>query len=480
VAARRMQLNNGVINAQFLGSLRFNNVNDFLAGRAASYTKNVGQPFVGLRATEFNTFFQDDWQITPRLQLNLGVRYEYNQVPGEVNGLIADRYRINSDPNNIAPRFGFAYRADKAGKSVVRGGYGIYYNVLELAFAGLSRFNPPLIQSLANATPRFPNLLDGASSSLPSGLVYPSGDLRNPYAQHITLSYERELFNPQTTISVGYIGTLSRKLPFTARPNGGDGLAQATRPDPSVGVVNVLATGQNSHYQGLQSTFTWQRRGLLIRTSYTYSKFIDTVSDIPSTNQNLDRGILALDERNWNLNRGPADFDVRHLFNTAWSYELPWMAKNRLLGGWSVQGIVTANSGRPYTLYAGVDSPLGNNNNRIFDVAGTLLRNGGGSRRAIELAPGATRAQLTPARTQFGTIGRNTERADSLLSTNVSVFKTFPITERWKLQFRAESYNITNTSNYDVPDGVLSSANFGQALAAFDSRQHQLALRLSF
>ena len=80
----------------------------------------------------------------------------------------------------------------------------------------------------------------------------------------------------------------------------------------------------------------------------------------------------------------------------------------------------------------------------------------------------------------FGTIGRNTERGDSLLSGNVSLFKTFAITERVKLQLRAESYNITNTTNYDLPDGVLSSANFGQSIAAFDSRQHQLALRLTF
>jgi len=479
-AARRMQLNNGVINAQFNGSLRFNSVNDFLAGRAASYTRNFGQPYIGLRATEFNTFFQDDWQVNRRLLLNLGVRYEYNQVPWEVNGLIAEKYRLNSDPNNIAPRFGFAYRADKEGKSVVRGGYGIYYNVLELVFAGLARFNPPLITSQANASPQFPNLLAGASSTIPSGLVYPNGNLRNPYSQHLTLTFERELFNPQTTLSAGYIGSLGRKLPFVQRPNGGDGLAQGSRPDPTVGVVNVLATGLNSHYQGLQSAFTWQRRGAMVRASYTWSKAIDTASDIPTTNQNLPREILPLDERNWALNRGPGDFDLRHMFNVAGTYELPWLAKNRWLGGWSVQGIVTANSGRPYTLYSGTDTPWGNNNNRIFNLPGTLIHNGGDALRSLDLAPGVTKAQLTPARGEFGTIGRNTERGDTLLTGNISVFKNFAITERWKLQFRAESFNVTNTVSYAVPDGVLSSANFGQALAAEDARQHQLVLRLSF
>ena len=87
---------------------------------------------------------------------------------------------------------------------------------------------------------------------------------------------------------------------------------------------------------------------------------------------------------------------------------------------------------------------------------------------------------MTPRVGTLGTIGRNTERGDTLLQANVSLFKTFAITERWKLQFRAESYNMTNTVNYDLPDGVLSSANFGNALTAGESRQHQLALRLSF
>jgi hypothetical protein len=279
---------------------------------------------------------------------------------------------------------------------------------------------------------------------------------------------------------VGYLGTIGLRLPQTLRPNGGDGLAQNLRPDPRVGVVNLLDTGARSNYHGLQTSMSWQRGGMTVRGNYTWSKALDTVSDIPSGNQNLDRGILALDERNTRLNYGPGDFDVRHLGNVAFTYDLPWRKKSLLLGGWSVQGIVTMNSGRPYTLYAGTDNLVGNNNNRILDLPGTLLRNGGAERRALELAPGVARGVLTPAARTLGTIGRNTERGDTLLQTNVSVFKTFAVTERWKLQLRAESYNVTNTVNYDLPDGVLSSANFGNALTAGDARQHQLALRLSF
>ncbi len=479
-ALRRLQLNNGVMNAQFNGSLRFNNVADFLAGRPAAYTRNVGQPYIGLRASEFNTYIQDDWQVHARLTLNLGVRYEYNSVPREVNGLIGEQYRFNSDPNNLAPRFGFAWKADRSGKSVVRGGYGIYYNVLELVFVGLTRFNPPLITSLANAAPRFPNLLDGAVAGIPSGLVRPNSDMRNPYSQHLTLNYERELFNPRTTFMVGYLGTIGMRLAQTLRPNGGDGLAQNLRPDPTVGVVNLLDTGARSNYHGLQTSLTWQRNGMTVRGNYTWSKALDTVSDIPNGNQNLDRGILALDERNTRLNYGPGDFDIRHLGNVSFNYELPWRKRNLLLGGWSVQGIVTMNSGRAYTLYSGTDNLVGNNNNRLLHLPGTLVRNGASQRRTIDFAPGVTRAMLTPAARTLGTIGRNTERGDTLLQTNFSVFKTFSLTERWKLQLRVESYNVTNTVNYDLPDGVLSSANFGNALTAGEARQHQLALRLSF
>jgi hypothetical protein len=138
------------------------------------------------------------------------------------------------------------------------------------------------------------------------------------------------------------------------------------------------------------------------------------------------------------------------------------------------------NSGRAYTLYSGTDNLVGNNNNRLLHLPGTLVRNGASQRRTIDFAPGVTRAMLTPAARTLGTIGRNTERGDTLLQTNFSVFKTFSLTERWKLQLRVESYNVTNTVNYDLPDGVLSSANFGNALTAGEARQHQLALRLSF
>jgi hypothetical protein len=480
VAVRRLQLNNARIGVAFIGQVRFNSVTDFLAGRAASYSRNTGNPYIGLRATEYNAYVQDDWRVRPRLTLNLGLRYELNSVPKEVNGLIAEQYRFRGDHNNFAPRFGFAWQADRDGKTAVRGGYGVYYNVLELSFVGLTRFNPPLIQNLVAANPQFPDLLAGAQAGLPSGLVIPDVNSRLPYSHHFNLTVERQLFNPRTVLSAGYVGTTGVKLPLAARPNGGDGLPQAQRPDTSVGVVNRLETAGTSRYDGLQTSLQWEGSGIWLRAAYTFSKFLDTVSDFPTSNTGIDRQLLALDENNRRLNRGISDLDITHVASLAYSYDLPFFRARAFLGGWQINGITMLQSGRPYTLYSGTDNPIGSNNNRILNVPGSLIRQGAGNRQAVLLAPGFTRQQLTPAPRTLGTIGRNTERGDALQQWNVSIAKTFTISERWRLQFRAESFNSINTVNYDLPDGVLTSANFGQAISAFDSRQTQLALRLSF
>jgi hypothetical protein len=480
IAVRRLQLNNGTVSNGYIGQLRFNSAADFLAAQPASYNRNIGNPLIGLRATEYNTYIQDDWQAHARLTLNLGLRYELNTVPVEVNGLIADKYRFGGDHTAFAPRFGFAWRADQAGKTVVRGGYGVYYNVLELSFVGLTRFNPPLIRNVVAANPQFPNLLANANAVIPSGLVIPDPIARLPYSHHFNLIVERQLFSPRAVLSVGYVGTTGLRLPLASLPNGGDGLAQSLRPDPSVGVVSRLQTVGTSSYNGLQASLNWQLSRVWLRAAYTFSKFLDQVSDFPTTNQGIDRTLLALDEANRRLDRGISDLDIRHVASFAYSYDLPWFGKRRFLGGWQLNGIVLLQSGRPYTLYSGTDNLIGSNNNRVLDVPGSLLRNGADNRRAISLAPGISVPQLTPARGTLGTIGRNTERADGLRQFNVSLAKTFAVTERWRLQFRAESFNLFNNVNYDLPDGVLTSRTFGQAISAFDSRKHQLALRLSF
>ena len=230
---------------------------------------------------------------------------------------------------------------------------------------------------------------------------------------------------------------------------------------------------------GLQLAGRAWDEATVLRAAYTYSRFLDDVSEFAESNQRLDRSILPLDETNLALDRGLSDFHIPHAFNFTYLYELPWMRQDRWLGGWSLSGVTTLQSGRPYSLFSGTNNPTGSDNNRIHEPAGSLIRDAS-SNIPVRLAEGFTKAHVTPAEGTLGTLGRNTERSDTLLSWNVSVSKNFSIDETKKVQIRGEFFNLFNTTNFDVVDNILTSPNFGRALEAFDPRRVQLALRFVF
>lgn len=478
VALRRIQFNNGTFNTLFLGQLRFNNIDQFLNARPAAYSRNIGNPYVGLRGSEWNAYVQDDWRIGSRITVNLGLRYEYNSVPSEVNGLIAEQYRFQPDRNNFAPRVGFAYRLDNSGATVFRAGYGIYYNVLEWDFIGLTRFNPPLVDSVAANNPTFPDLMSNAAVTIPSGLVIPDANMRQPYAQHVQATVERQI-GSRMLVSTGYLGTIALKLPRASQPNGGDAMAQALRPNPNVGVITRLETAASSNYHGMVNTVSWRSNGLMVTGAYTWAKSIDQVSDIPNSNLQLPANVLPLDPNNWSLNRGPADTDIRHLGSFSYLWDLPQLGRSRVISGWQLSGTVSLRSGLPVTLYSGTDTPLGVNTNRILGVSGAVVQTGDGA-QPIALAAGVTKASLTPAAGTYGSLGRNTHRSGNLMQWNAGLQRRFALAESVAIQVRMEMFNLLNRANYDVPDAVLSSPTFGLATTAFDSRQGQVSIKLDF
>jgi hypothetical protein len=477
-SVRRVQVNDGFLDNAYRGQLVFNNINDFLAGKPASYLRRVGNPRIGLRRTEWHSYAQDDWQLTPTLTLNLGLRYELNTALREAVNRIPSQYLLDTDKNNFAPRFGFAWQA--LPKTVVRGGYGIYYNALETVFLGLTRFNPPLIQTFTAANPTFPNLLGNAQASIPSGLVRPNPDTATPYAQHLNLTIERELWNPQSTVSVAYVGTLGRKETRLRLPNGGENAAGFKRPDTTVGVVSVLETSANSSYHSFQ--MSWSQRvnkDLQLRAAYTFSKYLDYVSVLTSSNIGLDRTQIALDENRLSLDRGRSDFDIPHIFTLTGIWRVPFFASNRWLGGWSLSNVTSLQSGRTFTLFSGTNNLNASNNNRLLDLPNTLIRCGSCA-TPIQLASGVTKAQLTPTAGTLGTLGRNTERTDGLIDVSFSLSKDFHITEGVRLQMRGELFNAFNVANFNAVDSVLVSPNFGRYTSAFDPRRAQLVARVVF
>ncbi|MBL8215929.1 MAG: TonB-dependent receptor [Bryobacterales bacterium] len=477
-SVRRIHVNGGNLNSTFRGTLTFNSLTGFLAGTPNAYSIVTGNPRMGLRRTEWQSYIQDDFRVRPNLTLNLGLRYELNTPPVEVAGRIQSQYLLPTDRNNLAPRFGLAYTPWK--NTVLRAGYGIYYNVLETSFIGLTRFNPPTLRTFDAVNPVMPNLLAQAQTGLPSGLVIPNQNSATPYAQHLNLTVERQLFHPGASLTAGYVATLGRKLSRTLRPNGGEQLAQSLRPDTRVGVVNLLETSANSDYQSLQVTYN-QRMGsaFQLRATYTWSKFLDDVSDIAGSNVNLDRGIIPLDERRLYLDRGISSFDIRHIGTVSLLYRLPLLRGHRFLGGWSVASMTSLQSGRPYTVYTGTNTPLGSNNQRPLAIAGSLVATPDQS-VALRYGGGFNATLLRPAATEFGTLGRNTFTGDRFVITSLSLSKDLRWTERFSSQLRAEVFNALNTTSFNTVDSVMSSPTFGRYTTAFDSRRVQLALRLVF
>ncbi len=483
----------GRVNNAFAGKIFFPSIGAFLAAQPLSYTKLVGNPLIGLRRWEWAGYAQDDWRVTPNFTVNLGLRYELYTSPSEMHGRIPEDVRFPTDKNNFAPRIGLAWSADD--KTVVRAGYGIFYNAPEMDFIGLTVFNPPNIRTLSAFRPQMPDLLGRASEAIPSGLVIPEPNSRTSYAQHFNFTVERQLGNPGSTLSLGYVGTVGTKLSRTRLPNGGDDLAQNQRPDPSVGLVSRLETSGVSNYHALQVGLTQRFRDLTLRASYTYSKYIDDVSELATGNTQPDRGIIPVNEGNLNLDRAVSDFDTPHIFAVSYLWQLPWMHDNVLLGGWTFSGITTMQSGSPYTLYSGTDNGFGSDNNRINAIDGTLMRMPADA-AAVSVQGGLGAAVLLePAAGTLGTLGRNTERGDRLFNFNVGVHKDFSVTERLRAQLRFEVFNLFNTTNFNAAaiDNVLSvehdsasgaatgyNPNFGRYAETFSPRSAQVALRFVF
>ncbi len=471
----RVQINDNSADNTFLGQLTFDSISNFLAGKPTSYARNFGNSNIDLRRTEWHSFLQHDWKLSPNLYTNFGMRYELNTAPREAKNQIAANYLIPTDFNNFAPRIGFAWSTQN-NKTVVRGGYGIFYNVLEMSFLGMTRFNQ---FSITQTNPTLNSLIRYQPTNSPNNFVIPAGNAATPFAQHWNFTVEKEIFRRSST-SLSYLGTSGHKLSRARLPNGGENLLQGLRPDNTVGVVTRFETSAASNYQALQANWSFMAFGnYYFRAAYTWSKFIDDVSFLPTTNIGIDRNAVPLDENNLRLDRSVSDFHVPHVFTFSALYPLPFHRKDRWLGGWSLASITTLTSGRPYTLYSATNNLMGVNNNRVNNVTGTLVRRNSDF-EAIRFSNENAKTLLIPTAGKLGTLGRNSERGDAYLDWNISLTKNFAIAGEAKFQIRVEAFNVFNVTNFNSYDGVLISPNFGKALSAIDQRRVQIVGRIQF
>jgi hypothetical protein len=489
--------------------------------------------FVDQRLWMTSGFFEDDWKATPKLTLNLGLRYDFAtpQLEGRdqmadfdptsgslvfaKGGSLGDRTIVTPDTNNWGPRFGFAYSPDA--KTVFRGGYGIYYTLLErIGSEDQLALNPPFLinkQLTSNTTPvlkpsvGFPsNFLDPSTVDFSNLTAYhirsmPIDD-PEPMVQQWSVGIQRQ-FGLNWGAEVDYVGTRSTDLDVIRdynQPLISNGVSTGVVPYPNFGQIEWTSPLGFGNYDGLQASLTHRMyAGLELRAAFTHSRSLDNAPEELESNSGD-----PPDGRDYSGWYGPSDFDVPNRIAASYVYDLPFGRGQSMLrhgpaawvlGNWETSGVYTFYSGHPFQV-----NENNGNYNSVLDPYGytTATPNLIGkpvvigdpdcwfydskdSACAAHAPSGAGDAYTTTAVGAIGDVGRNTLRGPRTGVFDAALLRNFPIAEGWKVQARWEVFNLTNTPEFGQPNGNITSGGVaGITSLSGDPRVMQFALRLSF
>ena len=495
-------------------TLTFASLNDFRDNVPFLFSKG-GNPLLDYANENFSLFIQDDWKAHPRLSLNLGLRYDVSSVSREKDGRLQN-FDLNTltftppgqklydvDKNNFGPRFGFAFDVFGNHKTVLRGGYGIFYDRDLPASFGSPQANtfPTLGFDIFTALfvcgifPRFPVDPASYSCAVPNAF-HIEKDLQTAMAQHWSLNIQHDLgFG---TLQVGYVGNhvthlLTNGVVSPRNINRADPVTFARPLSSNFGDIFVVGAYPQSNYNALQVTFKRNlAKGVRVNANYTWSHTIDDVVGFFKDYQ---------DENNARAERASSDQDVRHNFTMDAGYDLPlrdWFGggPSWIIDGWQLNTITQIRSGLPVNvnLKGGV---LGGFSFRPNVVPGVDTRCPNFSVPACQFNAAAF---SSPGAGVFGNAGRNLLRGPGFAQVDFSVFKDTKLTETSSLQFRAEIFNLFNHANFADPSGGLTTddknsvrgtAFFGQSISTVGNqlggllgfggpRQIQLSLRYLF
>jgi outer membrane receptor protein involved in Fe transport len=447
----------------------------------------LSEPNVG----EYAFYVQDSWRIFDRLTLNYGVRYDFFNlgqplVKNPDAGLAAlglDTSRINLDHNNLAPRFGFAYRLDQSGRTAMRGGYGIFYGRTPSILTGTAiTQNGIQVQTytLTSGIPTYPNLLSAppALSRTPDIYVF-AKDYVQPLTHQWDFNLERQL-GKDYLVTVGYLGVRGQHLtrtrdinwlpevPLAGTLSTGGAVTFYRHPgrvNPAFGRISLFDSGADSIYHGGFAQLT-KRLGqnFQVQTSFTLSKVIDSNPDFTSVVVGTDDAKNAQDTLNPNGERGRGNADIRKkfVFSGLWNIEYGKSLHNpvlrAVLSGYELSTIATGLSGRPYTITVGGD-PNGDTN---------------------------TRSDRPPG------LGRNTLNGPAFASVDMRFTRDIRLfSEKAGLKLIFEAFNLTNRANYSAINTAqfnytnatrvfTPNASFLQRTATFDPRILQVAAKITF
>jgi hypothetical protein len=502
------------------GSNTGNELASFLLGYASLIEQDFTLAWVGVRGIESGLYIADDWRVNRRLTLNLGLRWDYYSPFTEVANRIANfdadtatvkiagvdgadpRVGIRRDLRNYAPRFGFAYQL--SGRTVVRGGFGLFYNPngnggvylrlqRHIPFGPIYSVTNPDTQIGRRVSDGFPAppSVDFASAKNPTGGVigvFPG--FTSAYAQQFNLGVQHELPALQMIVKASVVGNLGRRLGTTIdlnQPLPGPGAVNPRRAFFSVrpglaGISYAVSDGLSNYVSGQLSVEKRMGHGANLLFGYAWSHAIDDVATEFGGGQGTPQDI-----RNRRADRGNSSFDIRHRATISYTYRLPFGkgqpmlnhggAPNLLLGGWQTNGIVIMQTGLPFTVASASANTGGAGGSRPDFVRDATLPSGQRSlARWFDTA-----AFAVPAIYTFGNLARNNLFGPGRWNVDMSLFKDFPIREPLLLQFRAEAFNVFNHPQFGQPNASVGTSSAGTITSTVGNpRQMQIALRLQF
>ncbi len=548
-------------------SFSFNSWGDFLVGNAASFTQTLPDIIPDLHFVNTEAYIQDDWKVSKRLTVNLGMRwsrlpsvtdvrntlsnfdpkYYSSQLAPQIDGGNADPSAMNYDPNagnfiagqyingwqllpatytngmifpkgaecaaaqaiaplsscspfgayvnpnynaNFAPRVGFAYDLFGTGKTVLRGGFGIFYDRLLDGIWEQNAFgNPPFAKRVTIVNAPFDNITSGSTSVPlgPNGLTATGNPtFKVPNYANFNVSVQHQLL-PSTVLEVAYVGNEARHLLGEYdenQPTVGARLAAPTNSSvnyirPYAGYAGVVSRAPffSNNYNSLQVSLNHNSHGLQLGMAYTFSKDLTTN---PS-----DRSNMATDSYDFSLDYGPSTYNQPQTFTADYVYDLPFFkgqhgVEGKVLGGWQVSGITSFFSGQSFALAQPHDP---------WDPNGLNVGLGIGSPRPDQIAPvqktktvGAwfSTSSFAPALYHFGSEGSGSLLGPGYNDWDLAAIKNITFLERYSFQLRGEFFNAFNHESFAGVDSALADSSFGQVTSGHSPRRIQLGAKFNF
>ena len=494
----------------FTGDMTGHAVADFMLGLARTVIPPSDQIQGHVGGWRNGLFVNDVWQATRDLTLSLGLRYELNtpvqtyaglasMLDEDFNTIIPSSFPAEGfefhEPNykDIAPRLGATYRLNA--KTVLRAGYGIYYNPNQMNSFTFLTNNPPIAAvATFSSDPLNPTL----SLEQPFGVVGPGGppDMISP-TRHLpnarknqwSFDVQRELWSG-TALDVQYVGSNTSHLDrsfFNNTPQPGEGAVDPRRPNPRFRSRRIIQNDLIADYDAVSVIFRRRMsQGLQADVHYTWSRTRDMATDSNGGGQTMNNYDIWADY-------GPASWDVPHRFVASYLYEVPFLKDSsqpilkHVVAGWQVGGVTTLQSGLPINVTIAADrANIGISGLQRPDLVGAVpkmnCQKSPTNRDLIDCFDPSAFAM--PAQFTFGNAPRNVLRGPKSVITDLSMAKNIAVSQNMRLQVRLEIFNAFNNVNYGQPNAIFGSATFGRISATSTTypnmRQMQLGLKLIF